>query len=89
MNSGNAWPLCRYAGNKANSAAKQLNNTNIKTKAAAPNRKIGLSNHHQTIHLSYCENNHHLAAIIISDCVSIPSLILFTSSNGRLWKASL
>ena len=35
--------FCRYVGNKANTAAKELNTTNINTKAAAPNRKTGLS----------------------------------------------
>ena len=32
----------RHAGNKANSAAKELNSTNINAKGAARNRKIGL-----------------------------------------------
>ena len=34
--------FCRYAGNKTNSADKELNTTNINRKGAAPNRKIGL-----------------------------------------------
>ena len=34
--------FCRYAGNKANSVTKELNNANINTKGAAPNHKMGL-----------------------------------------------
>ena len=34
--------LFRCSGNIANSAAKELNTTNIKRKGAAPNRKMGL-----------------------------------------------
>ena len=33
--------FCRRAGKKANSAAKEINTTNINTKRAAPNLEIG------------------------------------------------
>ena len=34
--------FCRYAGNKANSTAKELDTTNINWKGEAPNPQIGL-----------------------------------------------
>ena len=34
--------FCRYAGNKTNSAANELNTINLNKKAAAPIGKIGL-----------------------------------------------
>ena len=66
---------CCYAGNKAKSAAKELNTANINTKGGCTKLQNRL-----TIKLFYfcnSENHPQLATIIIYDCVSILFLSYF------------